>query len=89
MAAGESFTQEAWKAHIAERLQNWHSHPQQQSAPSVYAFLSAATLWPVVEAARGGKWTALTVLGGVLAGVGNNVLANRIQQWQDDADAAR
>jgi hypothetical protein len=43
----------------------------------------------VVEAARGGEWTALTVLGGVLAGVGNNVLANRIQEWRDEADAAR
>jgi hypothetical protein len=89
MAAGETFTQEAWKANIAERLQNWRSRLQQQGAPSVYAFLSAATLWPVVEAARGGNWTALTVLGGVLAVVGNNVLANRIQQWQDEADAAR
>ena len=89
MAAEESFTQEAWKANIAERLQHWRSRLQQQGAPSVYAFLSAATLWPVVEAARGGKWTALTVLGGVLAGVGNNVLANRIQQWRDEADAAR
>ncbi|MGH8068217.1 MAG: SUMF1/EgtB/PvdO family nonheme iron enzyme [Candidatus Entotheonellia bacterium] len=89
MAAEESFTQEAWKANIAERLQDWRSRMQQQGAPSVYAFLSAATLWPVVEAARGGEWTALTVLGGVLAGVGNNVLANRIQQWRDEADAAR
>jgi hypothetical protein len=70
-------------------LQHWRSRLQQHDAPSVYAFLSAATLWPVVEAARGGDWTALTVLGGVLAGVGNNVLANRIQQWRDEADAAR
>jgi hypothetical protein len=88
MAAGETFTQEAWKTNIAERLQHWRSRLQQQGAPSVYAFLSAATLWPVVEAARGGDWAALTVLGGILAGVGNNVLANRLQQWRDEADAA-
>ena len=89
MATGETFTQEAWKANIAEHLQHWRSRLQQQGAPSVYGFLSAATLWPVVEAARGGDWAALTVLGSILAGVGNNVLVTRIQQWRDEADAAR
>jgi hypothetical protein len=44
MAAGETFTQEAWKANIAERLQHWRSRLQRQGAPSVYAFLSAVTL---------------------------------------------
>ncbi len=28
-------------------------------------------------------------LGGVLAGVGTNLLANRIQSWKDEAEAAR
>jgi hypothetical protein len=62
---------------------------QQYGAHSVYAFLSAATLWPVVETARGGEWSALAALGGVLAGVGGKLLANRIQQWKDEADATR
>jgi hypothetical protein len=62
---------------------------QQGGVDSVYAFLAVATLWPVVEKAHAGDWQALAALGGVLAGVGSNLLANRIQSWKDEADAAR
>jgi hypothetical protein len=78
-----------WRAKVSEQFQNWRLRMQQYGVHSVYAFLSAATLWPIVEAARSGEWAALTVLGGVLSNVGGNLLANRIQQWQDEADAAR
>jgi hypothetical protein len=57
----------------------------QAGAKSVYAFLSAASLWPVIEAARGGEWAALAALRGVSAGLGSNLLANRIQSWRDEA----
>src|SRR5262249_46350865 len=42
--------------------------------------------WPVVQAARGGDWTALAALG---ASVGGNLLANIIQGWRDKTEAAR
>lgn len=56
---------------------------------SLYHFLSAATLWPVVQAAQGGEWGAIGALGAVAAGVGSNLVANRIQGWKDETDGAR
>jgi formylglycine-generating enzyme required for sulfatase activity len=83
------FDLETWKTKVSERLKNWRSRMNQVGATSTYAFLSAATLWPVVEAARGGEWAALAALGAVLANMGSNLLADRIQSWRDEADAAR
>ena len=40
-----------------------------KTRPGDCEFLSAATLWPIVEAARANEWAALTALGGILAGV--------------------
>jgi len=85
----EPFDQRWWRARMADRLQDWRSRMQQYGVPSVYAFLSAAALWPVAEATRGGEWAALGALGAVAAGVGSNLLANRIQTWEDEADGAR
>jgi prophage maintenance system killer protein len=89
MPSEEAFTQRTWKAKLSGRLQDWRARMQQYGAPSVYAFLSAATLWPVVEAARDGEWTALTALGGVSASLGSNLLAERIGRWKDEADGVR
>ena len=84
------FDLETWKAKLSERLQNWRPRMNQIGAKSIYAFLSAATLWPVVEATRGSDWLAApTALAGVLAGVGSNLLAERMQSWKNEADAAR
>ncbi|HEX9971517.1 MAG TPA: NACHT domain-containing protein, partial [bacterium] len=58
-------------------------------AKSIYAFLSASTIWPIVEAARAGNWEAAMALGGVVAGLGSNLLAERIQTWKDKVDAAQ
>jgi len=81
---------ETWKDRVSERLWSWRQRMQQTGADSVYGFLCAVTLRPVVQAAQSGDWAALVTLGGVLASsVGSNLLANRIQNWQDEADAAR
>jgi hypothetical protein len=84
-----AFDLDTWKEQVGERLQGWRPRMQRAGVNSAYAFLSAAALWPVVEAARAGDWAALSALGGVLAGVGGNLLANRIQDWKDEADAAQ
>jgi hypothetical protein len=47
------------------------------------------TLWPVAAAFHGGDVGAVVALGGVLAGVGGNLIANRLQRWQDETDTAR
>ena len=78
-----------WKEKLAARLPDWKSRMKQAGVNSTYAFISAAALWPVVEAARQGEWAAVSALGAVLAGLGSNLLANQIQGWKDEADAAR
>jgi hypothetical protein len=83
-----AFDLNIWKAEVSRRMKGWKPRMQRAGVNSVYAFLSAAALWPMIEAARSGEWVALAVLGNVLAGVGSNLLANRIQGWKDEADAA-
>ncbi len=52
----------------------------------MYAGLSAATLWPLIEAARtGGITPVLLALGGVSSGVEANLVAGQIQRWKDRA----
>ncbi len=87
-----AFDLRTWREEVAQRLEGWRTRWEQARAAgvtSLYAFLSAMTLWPVVEAVRQGEWAALMALGGVVAGVGSNLLANQIQSWKDETDAAR
>ncbi len=87
-----AFDVQIWRKRLSSRMEGWKGRWEQARSagvPSLYAFLSAMALWPVVEAARQGEWAALAELGGVAAGVGGNLLANQIQSWKDEADAAR
>ena len=78
-----------WKEKAQQRLHDWKPRMQPTGVASVYAFISAAAMWPVVEAAQAGEWAALAALGGVLSGLGSNLLANQIQNWKDEGDAAK
>ncbi|RMF27034.1 MAG: NACHT domain-containing protein, partial [Chloroflexi bacterium] len=87
-----AFDLQTWREEVARRLKGWRSRWEQARAAgvtSLYAFLSTMALWPVAEAARRGEWAALMALGSVAAGVGSNLLANQIQSWKDEVDAAR
>jgi formylglycine-generating enzyme required for sulfatase activity len=83
-----AFDLNTWKQKVNERLQDWKPRMEKAGANSVYAFLAAASVWPVVEASRSGEWAAMAALGGLLASVGSNLLANMIQTWKDEAGAA-
>jgi formylglycine-generating enzyme required for sulfatase activity len=83
-----AFDLKAWKVKLVEGLQGWRPRMERAGAHSVYYFLAATALWPVVEAVRGGDWSAASALGGLAAGVGTNLLANQLQGWKDGADAA-
>jgi AAA-like domain len=85
----ENLDLSAWQAQVAARLRAWASQRKRQRGGSVYAFLAAATLWPIVEKARAGDWTAPIVLGRVLAGVGGGMLANAMRNWTSEAQAAQ
>ena len=64
MAPHQSFDKKSWKASVTERLTDWRERMSIIGANSVYAFLSGATLWPVVEAAQAGQPTAYMALPG-------------------------
>jgi hypothetical protein len=86
------FDIQTWRQRVAQRAEGWKSRWEQAKPAgisSVYAFLSAMALWPVVEAAQQGDWAALAALGSVAGGIGGNLLANQIQSWKDQADAAQ
>jgi hypothetical protein len=80
-----AFDLATWHALVSDRLQNWRETMIQAAVPSVYAYLGAVTLWPVVEATRKEDWTALPTLGMV----GGNRLASQIMSWTDALDGAR
>ena len=84
-----AYTLTTWQNAIPAHLDGWKQRMQRAGATSLYHFLSAATLWPVVQAAQGGEWAAIGALGAVVAGVGSNLVASRIQGWKDEADGAR
>lgn len=77
-----------WKTQLAQNLRDWKPRMTRAGVKSAYAFISAAALYPVAQAAQQGDWAALAALGGVTAGVGTNLLANQIQKWRDEKDAA-
>jgi formylglycine-generating enzyme required for sulfatase activity len=84
--------QQTWRKQIQERLARFAASARaqfQQAAPNLlYGFLSAMALWPVAQAVQGGELAALLALGSVAGGVGANLIANQVQSWRDEADAA-
>jgi hypothetical protein len=84
-----AFDLPTWQGRVREQLTGWRERMQHAGVTSIYHFLSAATLWPVVQAAQGGDWGAVGALGVVVAGVGSNLVADRIRGWKDEADGAR
>jgi len=85
--------QQTWQKQIQERLDRFSASARaqfQQAAPNLlYGFLSGMTLWPVAEAMRGGDLAGpILALGGIVGNVGANLIANQVQNWKDEADAA-
>src|SRR5215471_4613675 len=78
------FLPETWKAKVTERLWEWRLRVEQARPAAVYSALSAAALWPLVQAAQStGMLPVALALGNVSAGVGSNLLAEQIQRWHD------
>jgi len=80
------FLPETWKAKVTERLWEWRLRVEQARPAAVYSALSAAALWPLVQAAQStGMLPVVLALGNVVAGVGGNLIAEQIQRWHDQA----
>ncbi len=84
-----AFDLKQWKSDLKNRFIDWKPRMRSTGAKSVYAFVSAAALWPIAYAYQQSDLAAVMTLGGVLAGLGSNLLANQIQSWKDEADAAQ
>lgn len=87
-----AFDIQIWREHVAQRTVGWKNRwekARSTGVSSLYAFLSAMTLWPVVEAAQKGDWAALAALGSVAAGIGGDLLADQIRSWKNETDAAK
>ena len=84
--------QQTWRQKVQERLARFTASAQaqfQEAGPNLlYGFLSAMALWPVAEAVQAGELAALVALGSMAGGVGANLIANQVQQWKDETDAA-
>ena len=63
-----TYTLTTWQNAVRARLEGWKQRMEGAGVTSLYNFLSAATVWPVVQAAQGGEWGAIGALGVVVAG---------------------
>ena len=79
------FNEATWRDKVTEKLQGWKARMNSLGADSVYGILAASAFWPVYQAMQTDPWGAGTVLGAV----GGNLVANVIQKWKDEADAAK
>jgi formylglycine-generating enzyme required for sulfatase activity len=87
-----AFDLQVWRDDLKQRLVGWKARwivLRDMGTAKLYPYLAAAALWPVAEAVQQGDLSAAMALGGVVAGVGSNLLANQIQGWKDEADAAQ
>jgi formylglycine-generating enzyme required for sulfatase activity/energy-coupling factor transporter ATP-binding protein EcfA2 len=85
--------QQTWRKQVQERLVRFAASARaqfQEAGPNLlYGFLSAMALWPVAEAMQGGDLAGpILALGGIAGSVGANLIANQVQNWKSEADAA-
>ncbi len=77
----------SWKAQLSVKLPGWRTRMQAGGINSVYFFIAATSLFPVLQAAQSGDWSALVSLGTILGGaVSTNLLANLVQKLKDKSD---
>jgi len=88
------FDLESWKETVRQRLQRFARNPRRElmalGTNSLFAALSAMTLYPAAQAAaKGDPVGAFTALGAAAGAVGVKLVANQVQAWKDEAAAAQ
>ncbi len=83
-----TFDLDTWKTEFGKRIPGWRDRMRATGTKSVFAFVSASALWPVIEAFQQGNVQALIALGTVAAGAGTSLIAAKIKDWQDEAQVA-
>src|SRR5262249_56793900 len=80
------FLPETWKAKVTEHLWEWRLRVEQARPAAVYSALSAAALWPLVQAAQStGMLPVALALGNVVAGVGGQLIGQQNSPRQGPA----
>ena len=74
-----AFDLSVWKKQMAGQVQDWPSLMKRAGVHTIYAFVSAAALWPVAEAVGHGDPLAWMALGSVVGNLGTNLIATKIQ----------
>jgi formylglycine-generating enzyme required for sulfatase activity len=82
-----------WMINARTRLQKWSSQPRQAlnrvGANALYFGMAGTALYPIAEAVGRGDLAALFLLNSLGVNVGVNLIANAVQDWADEEDAAR
>lgn len=83
------FNLNVWQQKISQNIQGWKDRFHRNGISTLYYGLVATSLLPVIQAAYapGEVSSILLALGGVSAGVGANLLANKIQEWKGKTEA--
>ena len=80
------FNLQIWKEKLKDQFQNFKYQMQQAGITSVYYFISASALWPLLAEVNANNLSALAPLFTILAPLGSNLIANQVQRLKDYAD---
>ena len=82
-----SFDLNIWKAQYKIQLSGWRERMKAAGAKSVYYFITASAFLPIAQAFQNREIEAFG-FAAIASGIGANLLANIVQNWRDEADAA-
>jgi formylglycine-generating enzyme required for sulfatase activity len=82
-----SFDITTWKNELKSRLPGWQARMKAAGANSAYYFIAASAFLPIAQAMQGGNIEPFAFTA-VASGLGANLLANIVQHWRDEANAA-
>jgi len=75
------FDAKIWQEKIKLQLVNWREKLQRAGLQSNYAYLAAATLWPVLAEVSAGNIEALLPFINLVGSAGKSVLVEKIKNW--------
>lgn len=82
-----------WMTSAKTRLQRWAAQPRhalkRAGANALYFGMAGAALYPIAEAVGRGDLATLGLLYSLGVNVGVDLIANAVQDWADEEDAAR
>lgn len=84
-----TFDLEAWRTRAEANLPGWTARLADSGLESTLAYLGAVVLWPLVQAAQEGAWSAPLLLHKVLPAEEAAHLIEDLGGWESEAEGAR